>query len=292
MPNIIIKECSNLESISSLFGEHLDEPFVYPGDLYLFRLFSHSKTFRALVAEVNDRVVGCVYAMRYMYGYGWIGGLLTHKQFRRMSIAKSLLKKVLRFLRPSYAFLFVEPENVAAKNLVESLGFREVYRRMNGVIDAPLRDSDDKISDISYDVEWDNLVASIGFRKRKGIVNIGYYPIKLTNHVFNDLRTKRKILKCGDIIAVVESSYSVDINNFTFTFNDYILKEASVCSNKRIIEVNPFYVKAQSLDSIKLINHLSTNRQVAVWTYCEDPILRDLPIKKMQGALVMELCTH
>jgi len=288
MSDIVIKECSNLDSIIGLFNEHRDYPFTYLADIHLFKMFSRLKPFRAFTAEVDDQVVGCVYAMRYMYECGWIGGLLVHKSFRKIGIGRRLLERALRFLGHGYAYLFVEPENVAAKRLFENGGFNAVYRRLNYVARTPLEELGED-HDISYDVTWDDLTAASGFRERSGIVNIGYYPVKLTKKVYEDLKTKRKILRCGSLLAVVENSYSVDVNGYTFTFNDYILKGLSVHPKEKIVEVNPFYTEDQVPDLIKLINTLAVDGKVAVWTYQEDPVVRKSPLKGSLGALVMQL---
>jgi len=289
MSDIVIKECSNLDSIIGLFNEHRDYPFTYLADIHLFKMFSRLKPFRAFTAEVDEQVVGCVYAMRYMYDCGWIGGLLVHKSLRKMGIGRRLLERALRFLGHGYAYLFVEPKNVAAKGLVENGGFNAVYRRLNYVVHVPLDESMCKCNNIDYDVEWDDLTKALGFKERGGVVNMGYYPIKVTNHIFQDLKNERKILKCGSVLAIVENSYSVDVNGYTFTFNDYILKGLPVHPKEKIVEVNPFYTEDQVPDLIKLINTLAVDGKVAVWTYQEDPVTRRLPLKGTLGALVMQL---
>lgn len=258
-------------------------------DICLFRMFSHLRHFRAFVAEDNSRVIGCVYAMKYMYNCGWIGGLLVHKTFRGKGIGGRLLKRAIRFLGPGYAYLFVEPENVAARALFEKIGFNAVYRRLNYVIDAPLDRSKGKHRSINSGFEWHGLTAALGFEERGSIVNIGYYPIKVTRHIFEDLKKKRKILKRGSALVILENSHNIDVNKYTFTFNDYILKGLSVQQKEKIFEVNPFYTKAQVGDLIELINYLAVDRKVAVWTYQKDPVASSLPVEGALGALVMEL---
>lgn len=287
MFDIVIKECSNLDSIITLFNEHRNDPFTYLADTHLFRMFSRSKRFRAFVAEVDDQAVGCIYALKYMYDCGWFGGLLVHKRFRRMGIGRRLLEKALGFLGHGPVFTFVEPENVAAKSLFENVGFNAVYRRLNCVTQIPFNESRSKYRDISYDVEWDDFTTSLGFEERGSIVSIGYYPVKVTKYVFEDLKNRRRILKCGRILAIVENSYNIDANGYTFTFNDYILKPPK--KKIAVVEVNPFYTKSQVVDLIKLINHLTADGKVAIWTYQGDPIIRGLPSKGTLGALVMEL---
>lgn len=215
MSNIVIKECSDLDSIVSLFTEHRDDPFIYLSDIHLFNIFSRLKPVRVFLAEVNGKVVGCIYAMRYMYNCGWIGGLLVHNSFRRMGIGRMLSEKAIQFLGPGYTYLFVMPENVAARRLYENVGFSAVYRRLNYVAHAPLKGLEGRFYDISYDVGWDELTSALGFEERGGVVNIGYYPVKVTKRVFEDLKAKRKILRCGNLLAIVEDSYSVDINGYT-----------------------------------------------------------------------------
>jgi len=290
--DIAIKECTNLDSITKLFEEHRGDPFTYLGDIHLFKLFSRLKFFKPFEAEVDGQVVGCIYAMRYMYDYGWLGGLFVHKRFRRMGVGRALLERELQFLGSKYAYLFVYPENVVARRLFENVGFNAVYRRLNYVSSVPLDESIGKCKDISYDVEWDELTAALGFKERGGVVSLGYYPIKVTKHVFEDLKNKRKILKCGSVLAIVENSYSININSDTFTFNDHVLKGLSVHPSEKIVEVNPFYAKAQTVDLIKLINSLAVHGKVTIYTYQEDPVARSLPLKGALGALVMELSSE
>jgi len=292
MVNVVIKECGNLDSIVGLFNEHQDDPFVHLADVHLFKMFSRLKFFRAFIGEVDGQVVGCIYAMRYMYDYGWIGGLLVHKSFRRMGIGRRLVEKALRFLGPGYAYLFVEPENVVARRLYENVGFNAVYRRLNYVSHVPLKDFEGEFCKMSYDVGWNDLTSALGFEERGGVVNIGYYPVKLTKHVYEDLKTKRKILRCGNLLAIVENSYSVNINGYTFTFNDYILKGLPIYPKEKIVEVNPFYITDQISDAIKLIGNLVADGKMAIWTYQEDPVIKKLPLKGALGALVMELHVH
>lgn len=288
MPDIVIEKCSSLDSIIDLFNEHQDYPFTHLADIHLFNMLNHLKTFKAFTAKVDDKVVGCIYAMRYMYNCGWIGGLLVHKNFRKIGIGGRLLKKALRFLKCRYVYLFVEPENVVAKRLYENAGFNAVYRRLNYVVHVPLEGLNGD-QDISYDVTWNDLTAAIGFRERNGIVNIGYYPVKIKKKVYDDWKTEGKVLRCGSLLAIIENSCNVNVNSYTFTFNNYILKGLHVQTKERIVEVNPFYTRNQPSDLIKLINTLSQGRKVAVWTYQEDPVATRLPLKWAPAALVMQL---
>ena len=289
LSGISIKECTNLDPITDLFNDHRNDPFTYLADIHLFKMFSRLKSFKAFVAEVDGQVVGCIYAMRYMYDYGWIGGILVHRKFRRMGVGRMLLREALRFLGPRYVYLFVELQNVAARRLFENVGFNAVYRRLNYIVNVPFGESICKCDDIDYDIEWDDLTEALGFKERHGIVNIGYYPIKVTRHVFEDLRNKRKILKCGSIIAIVENSYNVDVDGYTFTFNDYILRGLAISPKEKIVEVNPFYTRPQLPNLIKLINHLGAEGKVAVRTYQEDHVVESLPGKGVFAAFVMEL---
>lgn len=279
-----------LVSVEDLFNEHRNDPFVYLADVHLFRLFSQLKPFRAFVAEADGQVIGCVYGLRYLYGYGWIGGLLVHKRFREMGVGRKLLGAVLDFLGSGYKYLFVEPQNVVAKRLFESTGFRAVYRRLNYVVPIPLADLPSKPDDITYDVGWDDMGKAIGFKERCGVINMGYYPIKVTEDVFEDLRGRRNILKCGSVIAVAESSYRVNADGYEFTFNDYVLGGISnVFPRRSVVEVNPFYIRLEPSDLARLINYLAARGQVALWSYEGDPVLLRLPLRGDLAALVMEL---
>lgn len=288
MHDAVIKEYSSLDSITELFNQHQNDPFTYLADIHLFRLFSRLKHFNAFVAEADGRLVGCIYALRYMCDCGWIGGLLVHERFRGKGIGGRLLERALRFLGRGYVHLFVEPENVAARAFFEKKGFSAVYRRLNYVVHAPIDESRVKRSNIDYGFEWDHLAAALGFEERRSIVNMGYYPIKVARHIFEDLKNERKILKCGCALAILENSHNIDVNGYTFTFNDYILEGLSVQQKEKIVEVNPFYTKTQVGDLIELINYLAIDEKVALWTYEKDPVARSLPLEGALGALVME----
>ncbi len=124
--------------------------------------------------------------------------------------------------------------------------------------------------------------------RKWGIVNLGYYPIKLTEGVFNDLKIKGKVLKFGGVIAVVENSYVINLDGYTFIFNDYILNKVPVIARDEVVEVNPFYTKHETDDLIKLLKSLGSEK-VVIWTYEGDPVACRLALEGVSGALVLEL---
>ncbi len=291
MFDIIIKEMKKdkMNSIKTLFNEHQNEPFTYVADACLFKMFSWLKPFRAFVAEVDGQVIGCIYGLRYLFGYGWIGGLLIHKNFRRLGIGRRLLGAILDFLGPGYSYLFVEPQNLAAKRLFENMSFKAVYRRLNYLVQTPLAGFQTTCDNITCHVEWGDVNEAIGFKERGGVINMGYYPVKVTENIFEDLRRERKVLKCGSVVAFVENSWRVNINGYEFTFNDNILREMPILlPKKRVVEVIPFYIRPELSDLAKLINHLTAQGEVIVWAYEQDPVIWRLPLKGVLGVMVME----
>jgi len=283
--DIDVVECSDLSLIAKLFKAHEDEPFVYLEDVQLLRVLSQLKSCKVFIAMVDNVPIGCIYAMKYMYNYGWIGGLLVHRRFRRGGVGKRLIKKALEFLKTPYTYLFVEPENIPARKLFESLGFNPIYRRLNCTF---YTSSSGGYVCVNYDVGWEELTEALGFRERGGIVNLGYYPVKLTENVFYDLRRRGKVLRCGGIIAIIENSHRIILNGFSFTFNDYVLENVTVTLGESIVEVNPFYIKHKTPDFVRLLSYLATHGKVVVWTYEGDPVVSKFLSECLPGALVME----
>lgn len=116
----------------------------------------------------------------------------------------------------------------------------------------------------------------MSFRKRKGIVQLGYYPVKMTSSVFEELKSEGRILRCEDVIAATEDSYRCNLDDHNFVFNSYILDKTGLPAKQRIIEVNPFYIKPNADDLLKLSHQLATHGSVVVRTYEEDPIINTL----------------
>lgn len=286
--NVDVLECKNLDAIIELFNDHRGEPFTYLADTQLFKLFRGLRFCRIFKADINDMTVGSIYAMRYMYKQGWIGGLLVDKRFRRRGIGRKLLEKALEWLGAPYTYAFVEPENIAARKLFEGTGFNAAYRRVDYNVDSTLFNFQGEDKGISHDARREELTEASGFNERRGVVNLGYYPIKLTRNIFEDLKHKQKVLTLGNVIAIIENSYLVNLGAYTFIFNDYILKEASP-STRRIVEVNPFYIRPEIQDMIKLLKSLRC-KEAIVHTHHKDIVTSKLPSKRALGALVFELC--
>jgi len=290
--DILIKESNRdeLDSIANLFNEHQNDTFTYLADIQLFRIFNQLKPFRGFVAKTNGRVIGCIYGLQYLYSCGWIGGLFVHKDFRRMGIGRRLLSAVLDYLGSGYNYLFVDPKNIAARRLVEAMGFKAVYRRLNYVVQNPLTRFENACNKITYDVKWSDLSKATGFKERDSVVSMGYYPIKVTRKTFEDLSRRRRISRCGSVLTIIEKPYCINTNEYEFTFNEYILKGISnPIPKKSVVEVNPFYTKLELNDLAQLINHLTQQGEVHLWTYEKDPLITTLPLKSTLGALVMEL---
>jgi len=245
------------------------------------------ETCRIFEAKVDQKTVGSIYAMKYMYGCGWIGGLLVHKEFRRKGVSRKLLEKAVGWLDTSYTYASVETENTVAQKLFKGMDFNTVYRRLNHKVQNPYgRRNVGEV--ISLDVQWGELVRAMGFKERGGIVNLGYYPIKLTEHVFDHLKSRKRVLKLGSVIAVVENSHIVDFNGYAFIFNDHILNKVPLPTGREIVEVNPFYIEQNVSDLIRLLNNLASG-EVMVWTHQGDLLASKLTVEGTLGALVLEL---
>ncbi|MBO3768892.1 MAG: GNAT family N-acetyltransferase [Candidatus Brockarchaeota archaeon] len=253
----------------------------------LVKMLSQLESFKIFLAEVNDEIVGCIHALDYVYDCGYIGGLLVHKDFRRMGIGGKLLKTALSSLRAKYVYLFVEEKNTVAINLFEKTGFKKIYRRLLYTVSVPLNNGF-KLQ-ITSEVEWEGLKNAIGFLERKGIVNFGYYPIKMTRNVFEDLKAKGKVLRCGGVIAIIENLHGLIVGDNLYTFNDYVFKHLQkVDFSRKIVEINPFYIEPEPSDLVSLINHLLTLGEVHIKTYDRDPVVIKLPLAGKIGALTME----
>lgn len=284
---IVIRESRDVDKVIKLYEQHKDIPFTYLMNIPLVKMLSRLDSFKIFVAE-TDEIVGCIHALNYVYDCGYIGGLLVHKDFRRMGIGSKLLNTALRTLNARHVYLFVEEKNTVAISLFKKMGFRKIYRRLFYTVSSQLNDSERDLQ-ITSDVEWNDLKGAIGFLERNGIVNFGYYPIKMTRSVFEDLKANGKIFRCGSVIAVVENLYRLMIGDHLYTFNDYIVKHLqNVDLSRKIIEVNPFYIGSKPSDLVSLINHLLTLGEVHIKTYDGDPVASKLPLTSRTGALTME----
>jgi len=284
-----VSECSDLNSVIGLFDSHRDAiPFAYSANTQLFRVFSRLESCKIFEAKACGATVGCIYTMKYMYDYGWIGGLLVHKDFRRKGIGRKLLDKASEWFDAPYIHALVELGNTAARELFGRMGFNTVYRRLNyrvqGSTAGPLSENES----VNYEFQWSELAEAVGFKERDGIVNLGFYPVKLTKAIFDDLKNKGRVLRFGDVVAVVENSYVVGLGGYTFIFNDHILNRISLPIRNEIVEVNPFYIKHETSDLVKMLKSFA-RKEVTIWTYEGDPVASRLPLRGSLAALVLEL---
>ncbi|MEM2088660.1 MAG: GNAT family N-acetyltransferase [Thermoproteota archaeon] len=286
---IIIKESRNLGKVIKLFEQHKDTPFTYLTNIPLVEMLSQLESFKIFVAEANGETVGCIHSLNYIYDCGYIGGLLIHRDFRKMGIGSKLLKTALSSLSTKHVYLFAEEQNTAAIRFFEKTGFRKIYRRLFYITSTPLDETFRGGSRITGDVEWTDLKEAVGFRERKGVVNFGYYPVKITRSVFENLKASGKVLRCGGVIAIVENSRGLIIGEHLYSFNDHIVKHLrDVNASISIVELNPFYMKPKPSDLVKLVNHLVPVGEVHVKTYDGDPVASKLPLTSRTGALTME----
>lgn len=286
---IIVKESRDLDKVTSLFERHKDTPFTYLTNIPLVEMLGQLESFKIFVAEVNGETVGCIHSLNYIYDCGYVGGLLIHKDFRRKGVGSKLLKAALNSLSTRHVYLFVEERNTLAIRLFKKMGFKNIYKRLFYVASTPLNKTLGTGSSITSDIEWGDLKEVIGFRERKGVVNFGYYPVKITRNVFEDLKASGKVLRCGGVIAIVENSRGLIIGEHLYSFNEHIIKHLhSVDTSRSIVEVNPFYMKPKPSDLIKLVNHLVPVGEVHVKTYDGDPVASKLPLAGRIGALTLE----
>lgn len=282
----------DLDDITKLFHTHRDEPFVYLADVKLFELFGSLDFCRSFLARVGDGVAGCVYAMRHVFDCGWIGGLLVHQQSRGRGIGHKLLQEALDFLQGRHIYLFVVPENRHARKFFEHVGFKSVYRRADYIPSSTsLGEADERVEgDASHEVSWNELASTTGFAERQGVIQLGYYPVKMTSNVFEELKSEGKIHRCGDVIAATEDSYRCNLDGHDFVFSSHILGRTSLPAKQRIIEANPFYVRPNADDLLKLLRQLAELGSIVVRTYEQDPITNMLRStgRLSLGALAMQ----
>jgi GNAT superfamily N-acetyltransferase len=286
--SIVIKESRDVDKIVKLFKQHEGIPFTYLMNIPIVKMLSQLESFKIFVAETSDEVIGCIYSLDYIYDSGYVGGLLVHKDFRGRGIGSRLLKTALSSLSSKHVYLFVMENNALAVSLFEKVGFRKIYKRLYYTISQPLNNFYET-QKVTYDVKWYDLKNAIGFPERNGVINFGYYPVKMMEEVFEDLKTKGKVLRYGSVIAVMEELQGLVIEDKLYTFNDYVFRKLrDVEATKRIIEVNPFYTILKPSDLASLLNHLLTLGEVHVRTYYGDPVASKLPLTGNIGALTME----
>ncbi|MBO3798039.1 MAG: GNAT family N-acetyltransferase [Thermoproteota archaeon] len=287
--DITVKESRDPDKIARLFEQHKDTPFTYLTNIQLVKMLSQLESFKMFVAEVNGEIVGCIHSTSYIYDCGYIGGLLVHKDFRGKGVGRRLLNAALNSLKTRYVYLFVEEKNTIAVRLVEKTGFKKIYKGRRYIITTPINEAFPRSPTITTDVDWLSLKESIGFNERNGVVNIGYYPVKVTEKTFEDLRVDNKILRCGNVIAIIEYSYGVTVGNHLYTFNDHIVRKLrGIDMTGRVVEVNPFYIEPRPEDLVRIVNYLLSTGEVYVKTYEGDPVANRLPLTGRTGALVME----
>ncbi|MBO3755200.1 MAG: GNAT family N-acetyltransferase [Candidatus Brockarchaeota archaeon] len=286
--DVAVKESRDLDKVVGLFEQHKDSPFTYLTNIPLVKMLSQLESFKIFVAEVDGETVGCIHSLSYIYDCGYVGGLLVHKDFRRKGIGSRLLDAALNSLNTRYVYLFVEEKNTAAVRLVEKTGFKRIYKGRRYIVSTQLDEASGALR-ITNDVDWASLKESIGFKERNGAVNLGYYPVKMTEKAFEDLRASNRIIRCGSVIAIIENSYGLTIGDHLYAFNDHIVRSLRcVDTSRRIVEVNPFYTKPRLSDLINMVNYLVSLGEVHVKTYDGDPVASRLPLTGRIGALTME----
>lgn len=109
--------------------EHQIFPDPWPSSA--FREVIESEEINGLVGEIDGRIVAyAVYTIGY--GEGRLANIAVAPEFRRKSIAKSLLNNILKIVKEAnceYIFLDVRPSNAAAISLYKKFGFRELYTK-------------------------------------------------------------------------------------------------------------------------------------------------------------------
>ena len=282
-----VSECSDPRSVIALFESHQDDPFTHQANTELLKTFSQLEFCRIVEAKANGITVGCVYTMKYTNHCGWLGGVLVHREFRRKGIGTMLLNEASRCFDLPYSYAFVAPKNIAARKLFEKVSFKAVYRRLNYGIQASTTESHRTNESAGNELQWDKLTEAVGFKERGGIINLGFYPVKLTRGFFEDLKRKGRVVRFGDVIEVVANSCLVDLGRYTFLFNDHILNRLSLPRRNEIAEINPFYTKQDTHDLAAMLKRMA-HREVILRTYVGDPVASKLPLKGSPAALVLE----
>ncbi|MGQ9478846.1 MAG: GNAT family N-acetyltransferase [Thermoproteota archaeon] len=195
---------NNPDRVLEFLKSHMGLPFTYSMNISVIKLLSQLNSFKIFTAEHKGILIGCIYALDYIYECGYIGGLLMHKDFRKMGAGSMFLRKALDSLKSKYVYLFVEEKNVAAIRLFEKNGFRKLYKRLYCIVPPLTGKPPSKNIERDGDVDWDVLSGTKSFMEKGGVINFGYYPVRLTEKVFNELRKRRKVLKHGDAIVIIE----------------------------------------------------------------------------------------
>jgi ribosomal protein S18 acetylase RimI-like enzyme len=112
--------------------------------LYLGSLTPETTTipFHGYVWEEDGRIIGnvtLIYAKRNEQRLYFIANVSVHPDFRGKGIARQLTERALRHVREhqgSRVMLQVRDDNPSAIHIYESLGFKEINRRTNWVVDG------------------------------------------------------------------------------------------------------------------------------------------------------------
>lgn len=117
----------DLPVIQELEKRCFSDPWPYSA----FREVLEGENWTALVAEVRGEIVG--YSCHFeVAGEAHLANVAVRPEYRRKSVAKQLLERILDLTRASgcyQIFLEVRPSNESAIRFYQNAGFVELYRR-------------------------------------------------------------------------------------------------------------------------------------------------------------------
>jgi ribosomal protein S18 acetylase RimI-like enzyme len=124
--------------------------------LYLSSLVPETTNipFCGFVWEEDGRILGnvtLIYAKRNQQRLYFIANVSVHPDHRGRGIAKKLTERALRHVKEhqgSHVMLQVREDNPPAIHIYESLGFTEINRRTNWIVDRAKHPSDHLVDDI------------------------------------------------------------------------------------------------------------------------------------------------
>jgi ribosomal protein S18 acetylase RimI-like enzyme len=92
---------------------------------------SDKNQFPNVATDISGNILGAVTIVAYFSGYGYIGRLVVHPDYRRKGIGYSLgvaTKKALRNAGAERISCYIHPDNKASVKLFEKLGFKVIDR--------------------------------------------------------------------------------------------------------------------------------------------------------------------
>jgi ribosomal protein S18 acetylase RimI-like enzyme len=249
-------EKDHLRGIINLYLRYSHEQFLYEGDRFLYQLLIdiRQEEREIFVARHADQIIGCVYALKHLGGSGWLGGLFVDPRHRQRGIGSLLLRHCLGYLKRAGcidAFLFTDPNNLAAVSVFEKLGFDLVYRRIRfyrkidpredfgfpsaGRIESAAELDLEKLKDVIY--------RSPEFQQRRGVILFYYYPVNLKGELTKSLVKSGKVIVYSqrgnyEGVAIFQEAPGIRIGDLDFVFRDELAQGIKKGRKGRCGEIN------------------------------------------------------